>query len=140
MGRQPITPAADDDDGPIRTFINKSVKWIPGDILALYGAALAIQSQQQDPLEPDVAMVIVFLIATPIVVLLGGLGSDSSALRTGLTMVLSLVAFTIWSASLANNGWRAFEWFPSGWQTIVYLGLAGLLFGLLADWIETKLD
>jgi len=81
----------------------------------------------------------VFLVATPVVVVLGAFAKQDVVGFDFVKAGLATLAFAIWSLSIPRSGWQ--EWRVvsenPGWVTTVS-ALGGLMFGLLASGIERK--
>jgi hypothetical protein len=116
-------------------IIGRVARWIPGDILVLYAGA--INSVSAEPAPPSVRLLVVFFIATPVVVLLGAFAKHKVARFDFAKAALAMLAFAIWSLSIPRSGWHQWSLVSDNpaWVTIVSV-LGGLMFGLLASGIE----
>jgi hypothetical protein len=116
-------------------IIGRVARWIPGDILVLYAGAINWVSPE--PASPSVRLLVVFFIATPVVVLLGAFAKHKVAGFDLVKAALAMLAFAIWSLSIPRSGWHQWALVSDnpGWVTIAS-ALGGLMFGLLASGIE----
>lgn len=126
-----FTVQVDDVLPGFRGVVDKVVKWVPGDILALYAAGVVAF----DVAEPRSWLLIAAVIAAPIFLRLGAFsvggpwgGKEKTA------AFLSVPATALWIGSVPGNGWLTIGWIkdhqkPAAW---VFLVLAGI-FSLVAD-------
>jgi hypothetical protein len=118
-------------------MLGRVARWIPGDILVLFAGAINWVSAE--PAHPSVRLLVVFLVATPVVVVLGAFAKQDVVGFDFVKAALATLAFAIWSLSIPRSGWQ--EWRVvsenPGWVTTVS-ALGGLMFGLLASGIERK--
>lgn len=118
-------------------FVGRLTRWIPGDVLVLFASAINWVSAEPKP--PSRSLLIVFLLATPIVVLLGAYSKRGVVPYDWVNALLATFAFAIWSISIPRSGWQAWPLFSSnpGWVTLAS-ALGGLVFGLIASGIELR--
>jgi hypothetical protein len=117
-------------------YVGRVVRWIPGDIIALYGAAVVAFEGPGRPDNPSLAWLFVFWIGTPIVVVLSGWVSGKVRL---VAVVLSIFAFGIWSLAVPNSGWHAFDFVRNSPVGVgVAAALSGIVFGLVASKVDPE--
>jgi len=125
-------------DSPLAKFVGKVLKWVPADVAVLYTAF--IKALVDDPKDdPNIWLTIIFVVLTPIfVVLLAASSPNGARGRLLLTRaMLSIPAFAIWSIAVPNSGWDQIKWFADHPAWVVgFAGVGGLLFSLGADLIE----
>lgn len=130
--RPAVTAELTADNNGVKSFVDKLVVWIPGDVVSLYVAgvtALGVNS-------PQLWFLILIILATPAVVLLGNHSLDRAKRQShiGMRAVLATVAAAIWTLAVPGSGWQAIAFFKDNAPAVaVVAGLAGLLFGLLAS-------
>lgn len=118
----------------VTAVIDRLTKWIPGDALALYVAAVTVFTAPHGA-KPSVILLIVFVL------LCAGIVVGSSFASTGeiprsvvLPAVLASMAFAIWSLSVPLSGWHRWIFVSNNQAAVaVIAAIAGLLFGFLAD-------
>src|SRR5262245_30767275 len=91
-------------DKPATEIVGRMVRWIPGDIVVLFAAAISWVSAE--PAKPSMGLLILFIAATPVVVILGAFASRAVAGFDFVKAVLAAIAFTIWSLSVPRSGWH----------------------------------
>lgn len=118
-------------------ILDRIVRWIPGDIVVLFAAA--ISSISAEPKHPSVQLLVVFLVVTPIVVVLGAFAKRKLVGFDFVKAGLATLAFAIWSLSVPRSGWQQWHMVSDnpGWVTAVS-ALGGLVFGLFASGIERR--
>jgi hypothetical protein len=90
--------------------LNKLVKWIPGDVIALYGAAVTVFTVSSES-KPS-------LILLGIAVVLSGLFVVAAAFAKAGTLAkgdlpgaaITAGAFAIWSITIPSSGWQQITW------------------------------
>lgn len=128
--------------GQFRSFVDRVTKWIPGDVIVLYGASIVLlRSQTPDP-NPSVVLLIAGAAAAFVFVLLGAwsTGAGLNWRRLFVDAVLAAVAFLIWSASIPDSGWWAWEAVSDnpGWLAVIAAAL-GVAFGLFAEGVSRRI-
>ena len=125
-------------EGPITDVVDTVVKWIPGEVLALYAAGVTLIGR------PSTFWLVVGIVLAPLVVLLAAFartGRLEPGLRTLTRAGLMTVAAVIWSFVVPLSGW-------AGWSAIadnsavvaLTAALGGLIFGLVAEGVSARLD
>lgn len=139
MGQRADTIGPRGAKSPFADFIGRAVKWIPGDVIVLYGALVTgLEGVNPSP-NPSLLWLIVFWILTPVVAV-GGAFATGESLRVG-KLVLAFLAFGIWSLGLPDSGWQAWEAVRDNpIQSAAAAAIAGLLFGQLAEGLARKWD
>jgi hypothetical protein len=124
-------------DKPASEIVGRMVRWIPGDIVVLFAAAINWVSAE--PEKPSMKLLILFIAATPIIVVLAAFASRAVARFDFVKAALAAIAFTIWSLSVPRSGWHELELVAQnpGWVTLVS-ALGGLAFALFASGIERR--
>lgn len=121
-------------------YVSRVVRWIPGEVLALFAAAVTWVGDGGGG-KPSVSLLIVFMIACPILVLLGAWSRGSPMTRVdAVNAALSLPAFAIWSLSMPDSGWQRWSLVSEHnvWTAVV-AALAGIAFGLFCAGVEVRL-
>ena len=120
-----------------KEIIGRVVRWIPGDMVVLYAGAINWVSAE--PKLPSLPLLLVFIAATPVVVILGAFATRSVRRFDFVKAVLAVIAFGIWSVSVPRSGWQQFDVVREnpGWVTALS-ALGGLMFGLLASGMERE--
>ena len=118
----------------LKSFVDKTIKWIPADVIALYTLGItALKTQHPDP-NPSVALLIGALVLAPILVILGAVSARSLNSSDYVLAALSVVAFAIWSLAIPDSGWHRIDWVVANPGYIAVISaVAGLLFGIIAD-------
>ncbi|WP_098461048.1 hypothetical protein [Propionicimonas paludicola] len=112
--------------------MDKVVKWIPGDVLGLYLAAVSAIGVAN----PQLWLLIVAILLAPFVVVFGSwtLPEDQRPSRLPARAVLSAVAVAIWALTVPGSGWQVFTVVSQNAQTVAVIGaILGLVFGLVAS-------
>lgn len=115
-------------------FIDKVVKWIPGEIVTFYLAAITFVSDPPSVGRPSILLWLGAAGATAILVLTAGRKAQRTWPDIGKRVALGVVAFFIWSAVIPVSGWDAWSWAAGNPKAMVVGGaLAGIVFSALAD-------
>lgn len=145
IGRDRYTTAVRSSETGIKDFANRVTRWIPGDVLALFAAALVVFTEagsgQTIPPGTSVILLVVFLLLTPAVVILG-VWADGRPYRKGdfISAGLSILAFAIWSLAIPGTGWERLSLVQDNRQLVVVLAAAaGVVFGLFAAGLDKRL-
>jgi hypothetical protein len=143
IGSNPPAPRPPDHRTRVRTtspregtqeFVGRLTKWIPGDALAIYVtgvSALAAQAHSK----PSIVFLIVVAVLTPALVL-GGAWANGTPIKlpTWVSAGLAALAFLIWSLTVPFSGWQRWSLVADNQAGVaICAGIAGLLFGLLAE-------
>lgn len=110
-------------------FLGKVTKWIPADVMAIYGAAIiAMQPKpaadgSAPPAVVSVELWVAFLVATPILV--GILGWVAGSERLARRVLLSVPAFIIWTASVPHSAWEKLPLFTD--STVLVLAVLAVV-------------
>jgi hypothetical protein len=131
-------PGPGGPDGP-QTTIDKIVKWIPGDALALYAAAVTAFAAKSGA-RPSVVLLIVFVALAGVLVPLSTFASSGTIpARTLLPAVLAAVAFLIWSLTMPFSGWQRWDFVHDHQAEVaVVAAVVALLFGLVAEGLTKR--
>jgi hypothetical protein len=131
-------PAGGAGSGPIGDIADTVAKWIPGEVLALYGVGVTLIGS------PNWFWLVVSVLMAPAVVLLAAFvnsGTFPPDPRTGVRAALGLLAMLIWTLTVPGSGWR--EW-PLLRDNVTVLALAGavlgVFFGLVAEGVSRWAD
>lgn len=124
------------DPPPLKSYVDKVVTWIPGDVLGLYVGGVSALGVAK----PQVWLLIAAILLAPAVVVLGArtLPVNQRPGQIPRKAVLAAVATCIWTLSVPGSGWQAINAVASNAPTVaVIAAIAGLLFGLLAQALVT---
>jgi ABC-type proline/glycine betaine transport system permease subunit len=136
----PDTMLGEEQPSAIKAWIDKVTKWIPGDILAFFLAA--ITSLQQDPKsKPSIVLLVVMWVVTPLAVLGGAFASGKPLTNVvWVSALLAAIAFGIWSLTVPFSGWQRLDVVGDNPRMVAIIaGIAGFLFGFLADGVVQQL-
>src|SRR5216684_6922962 len=75
-------------------MLGRVARWIPGDILVLFAGAINWVSAE--PAHPSVRLLVAFLVATPVVVVLGAFAKQDVVGFDFVKAALATLAFAIW--------------------------------------------
>src|SRR3954453_17897765 len=90
----------------VQAILDRVTKWIPGDALALYAAAVTAFASKSGA-QPSVALLVVGIVACGALVLLSAFATSGSiATSAWLPAGLASGAFAIWSLSVPFSGWQ----------------------------------
>lgn len=128
-------PAGPDAAGraTVTAAIDRLTKWIPGDVLALYVAA--VTAFATDGAKPSLALLVAFVVLTPSFVL-GAAFAGAGKLYRGVVLpaVLATVAFAIWTLSVPFSGWQRWSAVSDNRTAVaIVAAVAGVLFGYVAE-------
>lgn len=125
--------------GDETTALDQITRWLPGDAITLYIAGIA--AFEGDKITNSITLLVVMWVVAVGLVLLGAIVKADPALTTSQRvrgtiagMVLTAIAFGVWTLTVPGAGWQRWEVvtdYPHivGWGA----GLVGVLFGLAAD-------
>lgn len=130
-----------DDDGSLTirdqfsNFIDKVVKWIPGDVAAIYAAGIVGFSGQVDGGTPSTSWWVLAAVAAIVVTFFLSLKHTSGPRESAVRALLAGTAFFIWSATIPSSGWAGFDWFADNAYAAPWIaGVVGLMFTAFAEW------
>jgi hypothetical protein len=139
-GGGPPSAGAEDGGGGgggpnLKDTFDKLAKWIPGDVISFYVAAVSIFTVANSK-EPSVPLLIIAIVAAAVLVITGAFATGDVTRKTLLTALFGAVAFAIWSITVPAGGWQRWD-FVADNQEGVTLGAAaiGVVFGQIADGI-----
>ena len=113
-----------------KEFADRLIKYIPGDAIAGYTAAITIFLLNDGTPDPQIWLALGFVAVTVALVVLGWLTTPG---RSGLgemlpDLALAVVAFVVWSLTVPGNGWT--EWNAIG-DNPEAAAVAGIFAGIL---------
>jgi NADH:ubiquinone oxidoreductase subunit 6 (subunit J) len=118
-------------------FVSRVIRWIPGDIVVMYAAA--IQWVTPEPADPSMNLLLVFMAAAGVMVILGAFATRTVERFDWIKAVLAVFAFGIWSLSVPRSGWQQLaEVADNPGLVTAASALGGVMFGLIADGIERR--
>jgi hypothetical protein len=121
----------------VQNALSALTKWIPGDAIAFYLAAVSAFTVAADK-EPSVVLLLIWIfIATPALVFVGAMSSGTISGKTVIAAALAAGAFAIWSVAVPAGGWQKWSFIsdnPGG--AAVVAGFVALLYAGVADWIS----
>jgi len=124
----------------LKDSAGKVLQWIPGEVIAFYGAITTIIVQNEAEAIGDTGSILLtvagVLLAAGFVVL-GAFANTSEkgwlTKRVVLRSVLAAVAFAIWSLTVPSSGWNQIEWIKDHPAiTAAIAGVLGLCFSMFA--------
>lgn len=135
-------PAATTSSGneAISGAVNKVTKWIPGEAIALYVAAITAFSSTAGG-NSSWALLVVFVILSAALVILGAFAATGKVPTATLVgAALAAAGATIWSLTVPLGGWQRIGWVHDN-QAAVAVGAAvvALLFTLVAEGVTKNL-
>jgi hypothetical protein len=135
-------PAATTSSGneAISGAVNKVTKWIPGEAIALYVAAITAFSSTAGG-NSSWALLVLFVILSAALVILGAFAATGKvATATLVGAGLAAAGATIWSLTVPLSGWQRIGWVHDN-QAAVAVGAAvvALLFTLVAEGVTKNL-
>jgi hypothetical protein len=138
-GREAVSTLSSDGGlGAVLTeYVDKVVKWIPGEIVAFYGAAIVIASSGSASDRGSRSLWIGALVATLILVLLAGLKAKKRfRFDIAKRLLLGGIAFLVWSAAVPRSGWTSWNYFADNARSLaIGAALVGLVFAKAADMV-----
>ena len=128
-----------ENQNPIQAVMDKLTKWIPGDVLALYVAAVAALSA--GGLRASLVVLLCATLFTPLVVIAAAFAKDHVTKRVWVAAILATVAFGIWSVSVPLSWWQHLPVVQAN-QAAFSIGAAalGVLFGYVAEGVLKRAD
>lgn len=126
---------SDGSSGGLTGFVDKVAKWIPGEVVTLYLAAITFVSEPGINGHPSVSLWLAAAVVTAVLVLIAGRKAQRTWPDVGKRVALGTVAFFIWSAVIPSSGWGGvWAWSAQNPKVMVVgAALAGLIFSALAD-------
>lgn len=133
-----VAHSAGGSGGPIGDIADTVAKWIPGEVLALYGVGVSLIGS------PSWFWLLVGVLLAPGVVVLAAFANSgifppnpTIAVRAGLGMTAMLV----WTLTVPGSGWREWGLFRDNPAETALAGAAiGLTFGLVAEGVTRWTD
>jgi CBS domain containing-hemolysin-like protein len=124
---------------PLEAAVNRMTKWIPGEAVALYVAAVTAFSAAANA-RPSVVLLIAFVLVTGLIVILGEFATTGSIPKKSLlSAVLAMVAFVIWSLTVPFSGWQRWSSVHDNQAAVAVLAaVVAVLFGLLAEGVKKR--
>jgi hypothetical protein len=130
-----------DGRGGLGDFIGKIVTWIPAEVVAFYGAAVA--AIISDPSKRGGwVLVLIGVILSALLVVLGAWSATTGSWftkRVKFRTAMAPIAFLIWSTTVPDSAWNSWHVVAHhrGWSVIV-AALLGLLFSQVAAGIDKR--
>jgi hypothetical protein len=125
----PSSPA----NSPAVSGIELLTKWIPGEVIALYAAAVTAFGAAANA-RPSIALLAVAGGLTFVVVVLTAFARGRVVKGTWLAAILAVGAFAIWSATVPFSGWQRWSFIHNHQVAVpIVAAVAALMFGLLAE-------
>jgi hypothetical protein len=129
--------------------VDAVVAWIPSEVIAAY-MALVLALQGTDNTDgvtnpTSLGWLIGAILASGLITFLGGFAKSKNLTRPqwtelGVKVVLSAVAFAIWSLVLPGSWWQSINTIADNAPVVaIVAGLAGVAFGLVAQGIVARL-
>jgi hypothetical protein len=121
--------------------VNKVTKWIPGEAIALYVAAITAFTSTAGG-NSSWALLVLFVILSAALVILGAFAATGKvATATLVGGGLAAAGATIWSLTVPLSGWQRIGWVHDN-QAAVAVGAAvvALLFTLVAEGVTKNLS
>lgn len=125
-------PAEGTNDKAVQGILDRLTKWIPGDVLVLYVAAVTASSTRGS--KTSLLVLVAAAVLTPLVVICAAYAKGGPTKRVWVSAILAAVAFAIWSVSVPLSWWQRLPDVQAN-QAIFAIGAAalGLLFGFIAE-------
>lgn len=120
--------------------IGAVVRWIPTEVVVLYGAAVAASQPAGTPAAPVIPLApwIVCLVASPVLSVVLALSTERRE-HMIWKAVLAAAAFVLWSETVPNSAWNLVPGFsPSGPITLLVIGLTAAIFTPIAEWLAPQ--
>lgn len=137
-GKAPAS-VKEDGSGAINSAVDRITKWIPGDAIALYVAAVTAFAASAGA-KPSVPLLIVFVLVTAALVVLAEFATTGEIpKRSLLAACLAAIAFGIWSLTVPFSGWQRVEWVHDHQAPVaVIAAILALFFGFVAEGITKR--
>ncbi|MGO9509630.1 MAG: hypothetical protein ACLPXZ_20625 [Mycobacterium sp.] len=128
--------ALEEEKGDLGKYVDAVAKWIPGDIVAFYLAAITLITGNPLTAPPDVSLWLAATAATAVLIFVAARRMKRTWKDTLLRVALGVCAFLVWSAVIPQSGWAAWRWAAEHPRSMtVYAALAGIVFCEVADWL-----
>lgn len=125
-----FVPEADTDHG-LREYTDRILKWIPGDVLALYATGVTTIGK------PSWWWLVVAIVLSPALVLLVPFtttGRLDLSRHVTTNALLGLGATLIWTLTIPNSGWQNIDGISKNAPTVaLVVAVLGLLFSVIAE-------
>lgn len=138
--RQRGAVASDDPQNALLTIVGRVLKWVPADVVVMFGSGVAIYVAANDT--PGWWLIPVFAAVAPILVSLSAFsGRDPTkawwtkmvAFRTFAAPLASL----LWMFTVPNTPWTRIGWVAKHDKpSIIIAAVLGAIFSLLAEGLE----
>lgn len=132
--------AVEEAETQLKDFAGKVLQWIPGEVIAFYGAITTIIVQNEKESIGNLGSILLTaagVLLSAAFVLLAAFSNTSEkgwlTKRVKLRSGLAAIAFVIWSLTIPSSGWNQIDWIakhPA--PTAAIAGLLGLVFSLFA--------
>jgi hypothetical protein len=121
----------------VQTILDQVTKWIPGDAIALYGAAVTAWASSHGP---SVILLVIAVVGTGVIVILSAFANGTDIpKKTYLAAGLAAAAFAIWSLSIPGSGWQKWHVVNENQALVaVVAAVLALLFGYLAEGLTKR--
>jgi hypothetical protein len=131
-------PAGGAGSGPISDIADTVAKWVPGEVLALYGVGVSLIGS------PNWFWLLVGVLMAPAVVLLAAFvnsGAFPPGPATAVRAALGLSAMLIWTLTVPGSGWREWALLRDNATVLALAGaVLGVFFGLVAEGVSRWAD
>jgi hypothetical protein len=126
-------------DSSLTDAVNRVTKWIPGDALALYVAAVTAFSASTNA-RPSIVLLIAFVVITAAITVLGEFATTGNIPNQSLIQAaLAAVAFVIWSVTVPFSGWQRLDWVQDNQAAVaVVAAIVALMFCFTAEGISKR--
>jgi hypothetical protein len=133
-------PEADDGvpaESTLQTYLDRVVKWVPGDVLALYAAGVTAIG---DPRVWWLVFGILFAPALVVLVPFASSGNVTPIKATCVRALLATIATIIWTLTIPASGWQRWDLVRENPVAVSVVAAAlGLVFGLVAEGVSRRL-
>ncbi len=132
-------PAAAPGSDRLAAAVDRLTRWIPGDILAIYVAAVTALTSAADS-KPSMVLLVATVVATFLFVILAAFATgDPIEGPTWAAAVLGALAFAIWALSVPMSGWNRIDFVADNKEAVaVSAAFIGVLFGFFADGVMVR--
>ena len=118
-------------------FADRVTKWIPGEVITLYVAAITAIAGSSG-LDPSIPLLIAFAVVAALFTF-GGAFANSGEVPSGtvLSALLATIAFLIWSLTVPASGWQELDVVKDNpTEVAIAAAIFGILFSQIAEGIE----
>lgn len=128
--------ATDDSLPGWKGVVDKVVKWVPGDVLALYAAGVTAF----DVDNPRGWLLVGAILAGPLFLWLGAFSQGAPfGRKERVAAVLAVPATALWAGSVPGNGWLEWKVISDNPKPAAFIFVVvAAVFGLLADGIVKR--